>query len=171
MFLVFGKKGRKITEKLLLVLGKNYCGHLVLVIELVTRLSEEIPTTTLASQRIIDLDFMAHLAHLHLTPFQFELLTLLYGETDNLRLLLEGPVKACLAVYCLNHFLLWAQVPPTGVTRGHLWELGYLTRAKLRTLSTEVRQAAVEDLLANGPFPPGDSFAIRQIITALAHNL
>ena len=114
---------------------------------------------------------MAHLAHLHLTPFQFELLTLLYGETDDLRLLLEDPVKACLAVYCLNLFLLWAQVPPTGVTRGHLWELGHLTRAKLRTLSAEVRQAAVEDFLTNGPFPPGDTIAIRRIVTALAHNL
>ena len=55
---------------------------------------------------------MAHLAPLHLTPFQFELLTLLYGETDDLQLLLEDPVKACLVVYCLNLFLLWAEVPP-----------------------------------------------------------
>ena len=114
---------------------------------------------------------MAHLAPLHLTPFQFELLTLLYGETDDLQLLLEDPVKACLVVYCLNLFLLWAEVPPVGVTRQHLWVLGQETKAKLRALSAELRQAAVEDFLANGPFPPGGTFAIRQIVTALAHNL
>jgi len=114
---------------------------------------------------------MAHLALIHITPFQYELLSMLYGETDNLRLLLEDPVKACLAVYCLNQFLLWARVPPAGIARSVLWEVSLQTREKLRSLSTEVRQAAIDDLLTSGPFPPNNNQAFRRIVTAIAYNL
>ena len=82
---------------------------------------------------------MAHLAHLHLTPFQFELLILYYGETEELRQLLEDPIKAILAAYCFNQLLLWAELPCTADTKRHLLQLAYSSRSKIRALPAKIR--------------------------------